>query len=950
MNVSTILNELRKEGFNMAEKYQTREERRRQQLAAKKKNKGKKSPSGTFKKIFLALIVLGIIGMLSGVATFAYMIKDAPKLNEKLLKDPISSKIYDMDNKIIAEVGSEKRDYVEYEDIPKLVENAVLATEDVRFYKHHGVDLIRLAGAVVANIKDGFGSEGASTITQQVVKNSFLTFDKTLKRKAQEAWLAFQLERKYTKQEIFEMYVNKIYMSENVHGIATAAKVYFGKDDLKDLEIHEAALLAGMPQSPNNYNPFEHPDKAEKRRNIVLSLMHQHGFISKEEMEKAQKVPVESTLVKEEKRQKNDKPFDAFVDAVIDEVEKYGDFDIFSDGLHIYTTLDQDAQTYVEEMLNSNEIVQFPDDEFQAGIALLDTKTGEIRAIGGGRNQKVKRGFNYAIDTRRQPGSTIKPILDYGPAIEYLKWGTYHTLVDEPYTYSDPERTPINNWDHRHMGPMTMREALSRSRNVPALKALQEVGLEKAKDFANRLGIPLKEIYESYAIGGLGNKDKGVSPLQMAGAFSAFGNNGFYTEPHAIRAIEFRDGTKIDTAPEPKVAMNDYTAFMITDMLKSVVKDSYGTGTRADIPGLPVAGKTGTTNYSQADREKYSIPDGAVPDSWFVGYTTKYTAAVWTGYKDQMENYIPAGENQKIAQYLFKNLMEHVSSNVETPDFEMPNSVEQVRIEKGTVPAKLASEYTPEDQVLYEFAVKGHAPSQVSEKFYKLAAPGNVQAMYEEATNEIVLSWDYDFKGDNEGVQFEVNVSINEGPEQQLTVTGEKSLRISNPVPGGIYKFSVIAVKGDQRSDPGSAAVQVPDPFGENSENSDGQNNGDQGDNSGNNGNGQPGSGNNQGGNGSEDDNAGDESGDGNTGGDGAGGNGGNGGDGNGGNGGNGSGGNGGDGNGGNGGDGSGSTGGGDGSGNNGAGNVGSSGGTGSNGTGQTGNTAQSTGGFFRNR
>jgi penicillin-binding protein 1A len=862
----------------MAEKYQTREERRKQLAAAKKKKKSKKSPEGTFKKIFLAFIALCIIGMLSGVATFAYMVKDAPKLDEKLLKDPISSKIYDMDGNLITEVGSEKRDYVEYEDIPELVRNAVLATEDVRFFKHNGVDLIRLGGAVVANIKDGFGSEGASTITQQVVKNSFLTFDKTLKRKAQEAWLAFQLERKYTKQEIFEMYVNKIFMSENVHGIATAAKVYFGKEDLKDLELHEAALLAGMPQSPNNYNPFEHPDKAEKRRNIVLSLMYKHGFITKEEMEKAKAIPVESTIVKEENRKKNDKPYDAFVDAVIDEVEKYGDFDIFSDGLHIYTTLDPDAQSYVEEMLNSNEIVQFPDDKFQAGIVLLDTKTGEIRAIGGGRNQKVKRGFNFAIDTRRQPGSTIKPILDYGPAIEYLKWGTYETLVDEPYTYSDG--TPINNWDNKHMGAMTMREALARSRNVPALKALQEVGLEKAKDFANRLGIPLKEIYESYAIGGLGGEDKGVSPLQMAGAYSAFGNNGFYTEPHAIRAIELRDGTKIDTSPESKVVMNDYTAFMITDMLKSVVKDSYGTGTRADVAGLPVAGKTGTTNYTKSEREKFGIPNEAVPDSWFVGYTTKYTAAVWTGYENPKQNYL-IGSEQKIAQYLFKNLMSHVSSKIETPDFEMPNSVEQVRIERGTIPAKLASEYTPEDQVIYEYAVKGHAPTKVSEKFYKLEAPGNVSATYEEATNEIVLSWNYNNDGGNEGVQFEVNVSINGGPEQQLTVTGEKGVRISNPVPGGMYTFSVIAVKGDQRSDPGSTSIQVPDPLnleedgeddgvideGENSENED------EGDDSGNTGSDQQGSGNSQGDNGSGDGVGGDQSGGGNTGGDGTGGN-----------------------------------------------------------------------------
>ena len=371
----------------MAQKPQTRDERRKQLAAKNNKAKGKKKQKGTFKKIFLALIALGIIGMLAGVATFAFMIQDTPKLDKALLKDPISSKIYDKDKNLVTEVGSQNRDYVAYEDIPKRVENAFLATEDVRFYKHNGIDVIRLGGAVIANVTEGFGSEGASTITQQVVKNYFLGFEKTISRKAQEAWLAYQLEQKYTKEQIFEMYVNKIFMSEGSHGVLTASKIYFGKDDLNELELHEAALLAGMPQSPNNYNPFTNPEKAEHRRNVVLKLMHQHGFISLEEKEKAQAIPVGSSLVKEEERnKKDDKPFDAFIDLVIEEVNEQGDFDIFSDGLEIYTTLDPSAQTHVENILNTDAAVAFPNDEMQAGITLLDTKTGEIRAIGGGRN------------------------------------------------------------------------------------------------------------------------------------------------------------------------------------------------------------------------------------------------------------------------------------------------------------------------------------------------------------------------------------------------------------------------------------------------------------------------------------------------------------------------------------------------------------------------------------
>lgn len=789
----------------MADNYQTREERRKQQEAqkkaqklAKKNNKPKNNSKSktVIKRIFIAFVALGIVGLIGGLGTFAFMVKGAPELDENLLKYPISSEIYDMDGKLIAEIGSEKRDYVEYDEIPELVRNAIIATEDVRFFEHNGIDLLRLGSAVVANFTDGFGSQGASTITQQVIKNSFLTPEKTLKRKSQEAWLAFQLEQKYTKEQIFEMYVNKNWMGSGGHGIATAAKTYFGKD-LDELTLAEAATIAGIPQSPANYDPFNHPDRSEKRRNVVLSLMHQHGFINEKQKNEAQNQELTASLVPEEDRAKGGIPYDAFIGQAIKEIkEKYPDLDPFSDGLKIYTTIDTNAQDYVDQLMNSNEIVKFPDDKMQAGITLLDTKTGAILAMGGGRNQTVKFGFNYATDAKRQPGSTIKPILDYGPAIEYLKWGTYHPLDDKPYTYSDG--TPINNWDNKHMGVMTMRRALALSRNIPALQALQAATLEKAQEFAKGIGIELEEIYEPYAIGGFG---KGVSSLEMAGAYSAFGNNGFYTEPYSVTHVELRDKTKLEMKPETTLVMQDYTAFMITDMLKDVVRS--GTGTNASVPGVHVAGKTGTTNYTKEDRQKYKIPQGAVPDSWFVGYSPNYTIAVWTGYDNNKKNWL-VGNEQKISQYLFKNLMAHVSKNKQKADFSVPSSVEKVTIEKGSMPAKLASDFTPESEKLVEYAIKGHAPTEISNKYKKLEAPSNFKAKYDKKKNVVVLTWKYP----DDDVEFEIFVKRNGRAEQQLPNTTEKQVSFQ-PEGRGIYTIKVAAIRGENKGPQTTATITV---------------------------------------------------------------------------------------------------------------------------------------------
>ncbi|QPZ43703.1 PBP1A family penicillin-binding protein [Bacillus halotolerans] len=792
----------------MSDQFTSREARRKaNSKSSPSPKKGKKrKKGGLFKKTLFTLLILFILGVVGGAVTFAVMVSDAPSLNENKLKTPYSSTIYDKNGKEVAEVGAEKRTYVSIDEIPDVVKEAFIATEDARFYEHHGIDPVRIGGALVANFKDGFGAEGGSTITQQVVKNSLLSHQKTLKRKVQEVWLSIQLERNYSKDEILEMYLNRIYFSPRAYGIGKAAEEFFGVTDLSKLTVEQAATLAGMPQSPTAYNPVKNPDKAEKRRNIVLSLMKKQGFISDSQYTKAKKVAMkdEGVVSQKEYEKTNSNKYSAFVDEVMKEIDEKSDVDPSADGLKIYTTLDTKAQDTLDELMDG-ETVGFTEG-MQGGVSLLDTKTGEVRAIGSGRNSTVG-GFNYATQAKTQPGSTIKPILDYGPVIENKKWSTYEQIDDSAYTYSDG--TPIRDFDRRYKGPMSMREALAQSRNIPALKAFQAVGKDTAVDFANGLGLGLnkEKVYESYSIGGFGDDNPGVSSLTMAGAYSAFGNNGTYNEPHFVKSIEFNDGTKLDLTPKSKSAMSDYTAFMITDMLKTAVKT--GTGQLAQVPGVEVAGKTGTTNFNEDTIQKYNIAPGGVPDSWFVGYTPQYTAAVWTGVDSQnkLGKKSLNKTEQQVAKRLFAQLIAQVDDG--SGSFEKPDSVVEATVEKGSNPAKLAGPNTPSDKKVTEYFVKGTSPSTVSKTYEKeekeeTAKLSGLSVKYDKDNQSLTLSWKYD--GD---ATFAVKQSVDGGSYSEVQNSSAKEAVISGVQPGSVYKFEVTAVSDDGKSS-ASTSYEVP--------------------------------------------------------------------------------------------------------------------------------------------
>ena len=785
----------------MSDKKISREERRKSiERQRKNSNKQKKSGAKTWiKRGILGIVALIAAGLMFGVVMFAVYASSAPEIDEELLRDPISPVFLANDGETeIPFFTAQNREYVNYEDIPPILEDAILATEDNRFYEHSGIDVIRLGGAVIANVTGGFGSQGASTITQQVIKNSFLSNEKTLKRKAQEAYLAYKLEREYEKEEIFEMYFNKILMSGNTYGFGTAAEEFFGKP-AEELELHEAALLAGMPQSPNRYNPFKNPEAAEERRDIVLNLMEQHGKIDAAQKEEAWNTPVESTLLPEDQRRpaEQNTEYTAFMEMVVDELESLeGDYSL-DEGLTIYTTLEPYVQERVNEAMTSD---LFFDEEVESAMTVVDTKTGAISAVGAAREYEGDVRRNFATSKDRVIGSTIKPLVSYGPAIEHLDWSTGQTLVDEEYSYSSGQQ--IRNVDGQFLGPMTLRESLYRSRNIPAVKALGEVGSDNASEFTKKLGLDFGDIYESAA---LGTPSNNISTVEMAGAFAAFGNNGVFTKPHTIKKIVFRDGTtEAVVSPEPVTAMKDSTAYMITDMLRDAVDLSVdgSTGKEASINGLDMAGKTGTSNYSEEDLAKYGLDASSARDVWFAGYTTDYSISVWSGYPSVTTPIDTASNERLLAQRLFKQVMSQISSP-ETARFQQPDSVTEEVIEVGTEPLRLASPFTPWSMRSEELFARGTEPSTVSERF--VADPDRPSGLRADVSgNTANLSWSY---GDAEGISFEVSVN-----GEVLTTTSDTNYSYNGLEEGVPYTFRVVAIQNGRRSEPASTTVEIAPP------------------------------------------------------------------------------------------------------------------------------------------
>ena len=630
------------------------------------------------------LLALALVGIVAAAVLVGSYILSAPKLTEEDLTATVSSKIYDKDGQLIADLGTEKRSNATTEEIPTDLANAIVAIEDQRFYNHRGIDVIRIAGSLLNNLAGG-NLQGGSTLDQQFIKLTYFSTsaeDQNLKRKVQEAWLSLQLEQTKTKQEILTYYVNKVYMSNGTYGMKTASETFYGKE-LKELSLAQLALLAGMPQAPNRYDPYSHPEDAKNRRDLVLSEMLAEKYIDNSQYEQAILTPVTDGLLP----LSNDAAYPAYMDnylkQVIEEVEKNTGYNLLTTGMDIYTNVDSAAQQQLWNIYNTDMYVSYPDELLQVASTIIDVSNGKVVAQLGARNQpsNVSFGINQAVETNRDFGSTMKPITDYAPAFENGVYSsTADIIVDEPYNYPGTS-TPVNNWDKKYFGSLTVKSAIQYSRNVTAVKALEATGLENSLKFLNSVGINYPEIHYSNAISSNTSdtsREYGASSEKMAAAYAAFANGGTYYAPQYVNKIVFSDGTVKEFPQTGTRVMSEETAYLMTDMMKSVMEVGYGLN--ASVTGVPMAGKTGTSNYTDTEMESIiaAIPEAAyntmvVPDENFVGYSSQYAMAVWTGYTNRMTPILD--NSMRIASDVYHNMMTFMHSDYTATDWEVPSGV-----------------------------------------------------------------------------------------------------------------------------------------------------------------------------------------------------------------------------------------------------------------------------------
>lgn len=653
------------------------------------------------KKMILNILIICVIAFASLMAVFfAYIIVKAPKFDPNNLKFTQMSELYDTEGNIISKMGNENRTEISYDDLPEVLIDAIIATEDSKFFQHNGFDLARFMKASMYQLV-GKNGGGASTLTMQIAKNNYTSTESKgfegITRKFTDIYLSiFKIERKYTKKEILEFYVNDSYLGNGAYGVEQASLNYFGKS-VSELNLAEASFIAGLFQSPTYYNPYNYPERAEGRRKTVLYLMQRHGYITEEEKEIAENSPITS-YIKKTQTSGTYSEYQGYIDTVVEELENEYDLNPYTTPLKIYTAMNRSKQDFVNKVMNG-EAWKWENENAQAGVVMTDSASGEVLAVGAGRNKNSERSYNYATMTNRQIGSTAKPIFDYGPAVEYLGWGTVNYIDDTPTTYSDG--TKISNSDGGYKGRLPLYQALGLSRNVTALKTFQQVSKEAGNDkilkFASSLGITPEvdkngKIHEAHSIGSFtGSTKKGESrnsPMTMAGAYQAFSNGGYYIKPHTIKKFVYKDTDEVVETKSAKTRiMNDSTAYIINYSLNWSATEGLAKSA-AGISGVQTAAKTGTSNFDEATRKRYHLSSKAVNDLWVCGYTPKQTITFWYGY-DSITKGHSTTSSWSTRDKFYRNLAENLFDK-DGSSFARPSSIEEVSVVRNSIPLKKA--------------------------------------------------------------------------------------------------------------------------------------------------------------------------------------------------------------------------------------------------------------------
>ena len=703
--------------------------------ATSTKNKRRKIDK---RKILNSIIIVFLSTVLIGGVSVFFILNDilnddnAAKFNQTDLIAANSTRIFDSNGEVIAELGKEQRENIDYAQLPQTVIDAFLAIEDSRFFSHNGFDLPRFLKAAFENLSSGSFAQGGSTLTMQMIDNTYFSnaigsnaFDK-IKFKIQEIFLSMQAEKELSKEEVITLYLNKINFGDAARGIQKGAQYYFGKD-ISQITLSESAFLAGVINAPNLYNPYngyvinETTGKGTnfyeislKRRDTTLDLMAYHGYITKEECDLAKSTKLAFQL--NGKAIFDTDPYQSFLDAVSNEVYELTGDNMYNTPMDIYTTMDRGAQNLADSILDG-DVVAFPkgDDNFQVGFTLMNNQNGEILAIGGGRNYSGDNRINRAFE-EKQPGSSIKPILDYVPAFEYLGWATSHTVNDEPVDIYGTG-TMLKNSNGQYVGELPLEKAVAESLNTTAAKALMssidKVGRSEIISFMNKLGykgISSDNFNLQYSIGGSTMK---ASPVQMAGAYSALANKGNYIQPHTIRKIVYQGGSKVvENKTESVKVFSEESAFLMSNILGNAVSKNYYNLLGVLRSNYPVYGKTGTSDWGDSGVQ-WGIPEGVMKDIWMVGYTSNYTVATWGGYDKPIlgqQSYITVPvNNMNIPGNINKKLLDYIHQNNTPKGIEQPEGVTQIRHLTGRYPYTTPPEGTPESLISTGYINKKYA-------------------------------------------------------------------------------------------------------------------------------------------------------------------------------------------------------------------------------------------------